>query len=114
MDGKYYKKATMGAKKYETIEAYTLEEFLKKTKKRNLVAFERRPDLKDAQTLYDYKWPENPIMFFGSEKFGVPDKVLKAAKDVVSIPVYGVLNDFNVAMAVGMAAYDWMNKNRRE
>jgi len=113
MNGKYYKKATMGAKKYETIEACTLDEFLEKTKKRNLIAFERRPDLKNVKQLYDYKWPSNPIIFFGGEKFGVPDRVLEAATDVVSIPVYGVLNDFNVAMAVGMATYDWMIKNRK-
>ncbi len=74
------------------------------------MAFECRPDLKTVP-LYDFEWPKDPIMFFGSEKFGVPEAALKMAHSVVSIPVQGVLNDFNVGVAAGIAMYDWMAKN---
>jgi len=50
-------------------------------------------------------------MFFGSEKKGVPIAALKMAHTVVSIPVQGILNDFNVGVAAGIAAYDWTKKN---
>lgn len=112
MDGKYYKKATMGARKYEDIDKCTLEEFLVKARNRNLVVFEHRPGLISESLCY-FEWPEEPIMFFGDEKFGVPDEVLNVASHVVSIPVMGVLNDFNVAVAAGVAAYDWFSKYHR-
>lgn len=113
MDNGFYKKASMGAKKYEEIEKCTLHEFLEKNYMRSIVAFECRPDL-ESVPLYDFKWPENPIMFFGSEKFGVPEAVLKIANSVVSIPVQGVLNDFNVGVAAGIAVYDWVSKNTKK
>lgn len=112
MDGKFYKKACMGAKKYEDIEACTLQEFLKRTERRNLVVFERRRGL-ESVPLYDFVWPSEPILFFGGEKHGVPDEAIEAAHSVVSIPIDGVLNDFNVGVAAGIASYDWISKNRR-
>ena len=112
MDGKFYKKACMGAKKYEDIDSCTLQEFLKRTEGRNLVVFERRPGL-DSVPLYDFVWPSEPIIFFGGEKFGVPDEAIEAAHSVVSIPIDGVLNDFNVGVAAGIAAYDWTSKNKK-
>jgi tRNA G18 (ribose-2'-O)-methylase SpoU len=108
--GKYYKKATMGAKKYETIVPVTMQEFLEKTKNKNLVSFERRPGLQ-AKCIHDYVWPENPVVVFGGEKFGIPEEILNTSKDVVEIPVDGLLNDFNIAIACGIAVYDWKHKN---
>jgi tRNA G18 (ribose-2'-O)-methylase SpoU len=111
IEGGFYKKAAMGSRKYEDIDRCTLEEFLEKSRDRNVVVFERRPDLKQAKVLPQFVWPENPIMFFGGEKFGVPSEVLERHdSDVVTIPVYGVLNDFNVAIAAGIATYDWITK----
>lgn len=105
----FYKKASMGTHKWESIRPVTLTEFLTLNADRNIVAFERRPDL-ESQDIRFFEYPENPILFFGSEKFGVPDRVLEQAHAVVSIPVFGVHNDFNQAVAAGIAMYDLVSK----
>ncbi len=107
----YYEKATMGAKRFEDVNKQDLDTFLASLGDKPLIAFERRPGLK-SEMLYNFNWPENPIMFFGNEKFGVPDLVLEKANHVVSIPVYGVLHDFNIACCAGIAMYDWIAKNQ--
>ena len=107
----FYEKASMGARKYEDVTKVDLDGFLAGLNGKPLIVFERRPELNNAHCLYDFKWPENPVMFFGNEKFGVPEKALETAHSVVSISVYGLLHDFNVSNAASIAMYDWMNKN---
>lgn len=111
---KYYKKATMGAKKYEVIEKHSIEEFVEMTFGRNVVALERRPPYLETKDLIHFEWPDDPIMVLGGEKYGIPDEIMKIACDVVSVPVYGVLNDFNVAVCAGIAMYDWCVKHYRK
>ena len=107
----YYRRADMGARKFETITKLTLDEFLVLMDTRNVVAFEKRHDL-NTQDLRTFIWPELPILFFGSEKTGVPDSVLKKAKAVVSVPMFGLHNDHNVSIACGIGLYDYVNKHR--
>ena len=107
---KYYKRATMGTHKWENIEKVTLDEFFEKIGDRPIVAFERRPDI-ESQDIRFFEYPENPVLFFGSEKSGVPDEVIERAHSVVTIPMFGIHNDFNQAVAAGIAMYDWISKN---
>lgn len=107
----HYRKADLGTRKYENILKITSEEFFKTYGARNIVAFERRPGV-DTKDLCGFVWPENPVMFLGSEKTGVPDEVLAVAHSVVSIPMYGVHNDHNVAIACGIGLYDYTSKRR--
>lgn len=106
----HYRRADLGTRKYEHILKITLEEFFKTYAERNIVVFERRSDL-DTKDLCRFVWPEDPVLFLGSEKTGVPDAVLKAAHSVVSIPMYGVHNDHNVAIACGIGLYDYASKH---
>ncbi len=105
----FYKKAGMGTHKWESIEEATLTEFLTRNKDRNIIAFERRHNL-TTKDIRNFEYPENPILFFGSEKFGVPDRVIEQAHSVVTIPVFGVHNDYNQAVAAGIAIYDFVSK----
>jgi tRNA G18 (ribose-2'-O)-methylase SpoU len=106
---KFYKKASMCTHKWENIEKATLHEFLEQTKDRNIVVFERRGDL-PCKDLRDFIYPENPILFFGAEKWGVPDEIVNAAHSIVTIPMFGLNNDLNVAVAAGIAMYDYISK----
>lgn len=110
---KFYKKASMGAHKWENIEKVTLAEFWEKIGSRPVVVFEKRPEL-DSQDIRFFEYPENPVLFFGSEKYGVPDEVIERAHSIVSIPVFGIHNDFNQAVAAGIAMYDWITKNAQK
>lgn len=107
----YYRKADMGTRKYENITKLSLEDFLKQMEGRNIVAFERRKELQ-MQDLRFFVWPEEPVLFLGSEKTGVPDSVLERAHSIVSIPMFGVHNDHNVSIAAGIGIYDFISKRR--
>lgn len=104
-----YERASMGCEKYENIIKIDLECFMKTTKNRLIVAFERRRDL-DSESLMNFKWPLNPILLFGSEKSGIPLELLKRANYLVCIPQYGIHNDFNLANAISIGVYDFMSK----
>lgn len=110
IDTKFYKKAAMGAYKYEDIRKVTMEDFLQEASSRNLVVFERRAGM-ETQSLISYEWPETPLVVFGSETSGIPDSLLDVATDVVSIPMFGVHNDHNVACAASIAVYDFVSKH---
>lgn len=90
----------------------TLDAFLEGMKDRNIVSFERRDNL-DSHDIRSYRYPENPILFFGSEKSGVPDRILEASHSIVTIPILGLNNDHNVSISCGIALYDWFAKNCR-
>jgi len=106
----YYPKACMGMDKYENIIAISIMDFVLMAKDRNVVGCEKRPDIK-SESLYSFKHPEHPIFLFGSEKTGIPNELLEVCKFVVTIPMYGLINDLNVALASGIVMYDWLNKN---
>jgi tRNA G18 (ribose-2'-O)-methylase SpoU len=105
----FYPKASMSARRWETVIKMTSQEFFKTHSGRNMIGMERRPGL-DSETLYTFSWPEEPLVLFGGEKCGLSDEYLSHCKHTVSVPVYGLLNDFNVGIAIGMTLYDWCNK----
>jgi len=110
---KIYKRACMSTYKYEKnniVHYSSCDEFDEyvQLNKRNLVVFERRWGL-ETKSLCTFSYPENPILVFGSEKFGVPDRYLTGT-NVVSIPMLGIQNDLNLACAVGIVCYDFINK----
>jgi len=110
---KMYKRATMGTHKWENLSKVTLNEFLEQNTDRNIVVFERNDQL-DTEDIRYFQYPENPILFFGSEKFGVPDEVLNTASNIVSIPMFGIHNDLNISVAAGIVMYDFILKMSRE
>jgi tRNA G18 (ribose-2'-O)-methylase SpoU len=105
-----YEKATMGTHKYENIYRHSTEEFLRYCEGRPLIAFERRLGMVNEDLRY-FRYPPNSVLLFGSEKGGVPDVLLERADAVVSIPQFGIHNDMNLSVAVGIVLYDWVSKN---
>ena len=55
--------------------------------------------------LDDFRWPERPCLVLGNEATGVSPLVLEACERRVSIPMCGVKESFNVAVAFGIAAH---------
>lgn len=111
----YYKRAAMTARPWmkQNINFVSSDQFLEQTEGRNIVAFERRENL-DSIDIRCFKYPDNPIFLFGSEKTGVSDRLLSRANHVVSIPMFGFVLDHNVSVAIGIAVYDWIAKSSRK
>ena len=74
-----------------------------------LIACEKRSNL-TTEDIRTFIYPENPILLFGSEKYGVPDSLIEKSNHIISIPMLGLSNDFNVSVAFGMVIYDWYRK----
>jgi len=111
----FYEKGALSTLKYEKRHLKrwsTLDSFLEGMKGRNVISFERRENL-DSYDIRSFRYPENPVLFFGSEKTGVPDAILEASRSVVSIPILGLNNDHNVTVSCAIALYDWFAKNCR-
>lgn len=66
---------------------------------------------KDSKNIFDYQYPENPILVVGNEGTGVPQKILDNSVDRVYIPQYGGVECLNAAIAGSIAIYDWARKN---
>jgi tRNA G18 (ribose-2'-O)-methylase SpoU len=104
----HYKKASMGMHKYENIVACATEDhFLDRVAGRPLWALE-----KDHATasLYAAPFPPGVVLVFGSERFGVPEAVLRRADRVVAIPIHGVNHSLPVAVAAGIVLAEWARR----
>ena len=72
---------------------------------------EYKKQITSNEDLRYFRYPPNSVLLFGSEKGGVPDVLLERADAVVSIPQFGIHNDMNLSVAVGIVLYDWVSKN---
>jgi len=57
-----------------------------------------------AVPLTEMRWPERTCLVVGNEVVGVAQQLLDACEQHAYIPMYGVKNSFNVAVAFGIAA----------
>ena len=108
-DAPYYEKASMGMEKYESIvrveDDYAL---LAHTRGRPLWCIE-----KDSATTSVHAvdaFPEDVVLLFGSERFGIPASVVAKADAVVGIPIYGVNNSLPLAIAAGIVMNEWARR----
>lgn len=110
----FYRKGTMSCHRFEDIEVWDSEEefiFQMKAEKKNIVSFERRPGELNPKTVWDYSYPDNCVLVFGSEKTGVSEYILGNSVDNVCIPQFGITNDLNLSVAFGIAINDWVSKH---
>jgi len=66
------------------------------------VALETSPR---AVPLDRFAWPDRVALVVGNEVAGIADPVLEECSHHLSLPMLGVKNSFNVAVAFGIAAY---------
>ena len=62
----------------------------------------------EARSVYDVDWPERPLIVVGNEGDGLPTAFLAAAARQISIPVAGVIDSLNVAVAASVAMYFYL------
>lgn len=111
-DAPYYEKASMGMEKYESVVRVTDDAaFLAHIGERPLWAVE-----KDHATLSLYAldarggFPPDVVLLFGSERFGIPEALVRRADLVVGIPIYGVNHSLPLAVAAGIVMNEWARR----
>ena len=102
----YYAKASMGMHHFENIRVLADEAALEEALEgRPLWAVEKE---RATRSLYARApFPHDVVFLFGSERNGLPDRVVDRADEVIGIPMYGVNNSFPVSVAAGMVLAEW-------
>lgn len=108
-DAPYYEKASMGMEKYESVVRVADDDaFLTHVGARPLWAVE-----KDHATTSIYAvtaFPRDVVLLFGSERFGIPEPLVRRAQAVVGIPIYGVNHSLPLAIAAGIVMNEWARR----
>jgi tRNA G18 (ribose-2'-O)-methylase SpoU len=61
-------------------------------------------------SLFDCVYPPRPAFVLGNEVYGVHRDFLQAADLIVEIPMYGIIQSLNVAVAGAVVMYDYLQK----
>lgn len=65
-----------------------------------------------SSDLYAAELPQEMAFVVGGEQDGIPVAVLERCAYAVHIPMFGVNSSMNVAMALGVALYEWHRRFR--
>jgi len=63
----------------------------------------------EAEELFAFRWPENPLIILGPENGDVPGEILELSQQV-KVTMNGEANCLNVACVASMAMYDYTQK----
>ena len=108
-DAPYYEKASMGMEKYETIVRVADEDaFLARVGTRPLWAVEKDHATTNIHAVASF--PRDVVFLFGSERFGIPEPLVRRAEAVVGIPIYGVNHSLPLAIAAGIVMNEWARR----
>jgi len=108
-DAPYYEKASMGMEKYETVLRVADDEaFLAHVGERPLWAVEKDHATTSIHAVREF--PRDVVLLFGSERFGIPESLVKRASVVVGIPIYGVNHSLPLAIAAGIVMNEWARR----
>ena len=108
-DAPYYEKASMGMEKYETIVRVPSDDaFLEHVGNRPLWAVEK--DAATTSVIAVDRFPEDVVLLFGSERFGIPTSLLERADVTIGIPIYGVNHSLPLAIAAGIVMNEWARR----
>ena len=105
----YYEKASMGMEKYETVVRLPDDEaFLAHVGSRPLWAVEKDHATTSIHAVDAF--PRDVVLLFGSERFGVPESLVRRAEVVVGIPIYGINHSLPLAVAAGIVMNEWARR----
>ena len=63
-----------------------------------------------AVDLHAFEWPERCALIVGNERFGLGAEALRAADDVIRIPMLGAKNSLNAGIAFAIAAFEFRRR----
>lgn len=65
-----------------------------------------------SHNLFKHSLPARCVLLAGSERYGLPNSLLKACHSCVFIPMPGKTASMNVAQATGIAAFEWVRQHQ--
>ena len=105
----YYEKASMGMEKYESVVRLPDDEaFFAHIGSRPLWAVEKDHATTSIHAVDAF--PRDVVLLFGSERFGVPESLVRRAEVVVGIPIYGINHSLPLAVAAGIVMNEWARR----
>jgi tRNA G18 (ribose-2'-O)-methylase SpoU len=105
----YDRRGTVGTHHYtDIINVPNYEQLLKLKERYTFVALEN--SVPEAQTIYDFVWPENPLIIIGEEGVGITKETLSLCDKYVYIPQYGSVRSMNAAVAGSIAMNHFVMK----
>lgn len=66
--------------------------------------------IESTESLYDFVWPENPLIIIGEEGCGITSETLDMCDKFIHIPMFGSVRSFNAAVAGSIAMNDYIQK----
>jgi len=107
-------KASIGTYKivpweYKTSAVEAIEELRKQKKEIKIIAIEQSKNAKKYSKV-DYSLPVALIV--GNETFGISEETLKAADEIVEIPMWGINKSLNVIVSAAIVAYHIMSDKK--
>ncbi len=73
----------------------------------NLVLIEQA---KNSVSLFDFKFPENPLFLLGKEKGGLPEDIINRNYPTIEIPQYGLIHSLNLSCSGSIVIYHYIYK----
>ncbi len=102
--------ASVSSEKWTKINYFeNLDSFLSyiQTTNYNLVLVEQS---KSSVSLFDFKFPENPLFLLGKEKGGLPNEIISKNYPVLEIPQYGLVHSLNLSCSGSIVIYHYLYK----
>lgn len=105
------KRGAMMTDKYLTIKYHaTVDEFSRAMIHENKTVYALENNVK-SESLFDTELPDNLVWVFGQEGPGVSAELLAVSQKAVHIPQLGSTRSMNVAVAAGIAMYEWSRQS---
>jgi tRNA G18 (ribose-2'-O)-methylase SpoU len=107
---KYDRRGTVGTHNYESIKHSPDTQSLLQNLRDQGYRIVIMDNIEGAESIETYEWQPKTALIMGQEKIGVSQTAIDMADDVVYIPMRGSTRSLNVAVASGIAMYDYSRK----
>ena len=68
----------------------------------------------NSTSLFDFKYPENPLFLLGTEKGGLPEEIVNKNYPTIEIPQYGLIQSLNLSCAGSIVIYHYLHSLYKE
>ena len=100
------KKSSASAKKWIVTNKFKKESELRKyLKSKNMTIYATYLN-KESISIFDIDWTQPSAIIFGNEQRGVSEKCLDICDQIISIPMFGVIESLNVSVAAAVVLYE--------